>query len=130
MNRYSAMLACLVLSWPALIAGQQKIEYRLLVIGKPDKIEQMMNELAAEGFRFAAGLDRAGTMKTSRLVVMQRAEGSVPAVRYRVIRAGRVETLQEKLIQAGRDGYALLALEPNQRATSFIAYCERHEAEP
>ena len=129
MSSYGAMLACLVLSWPALIAGQQRVEYRV-VEGKAAKIEQKMNELATKGFRFVAGLDRHGAIKTSKVVVMRRAEGSAPPVRYRVIRASGVSTLQEKLIEASEDGFALLALEPNQNRGTFIAYCERREAEP
>ena len=127
-----ALLAGLALIWPARIAGQQRIEYRMVVAGQPEEVEREMNELAAVGFRFAAGLDRiAGGFgfRGRRLVVMLREEGLRSATRYKVFRSDSFSHLRDQLIEAGEAGWALLALEPNARGYRVTAYCEKREAD-
>ena len=135
LSSYATTLVSLVMIWPALVVGQQRYEYHLVLASKASVIEEKMNELAAEGFRFAAGLDRVTgppVGKAPRVVVMRRVQGSdsAPAVRYRVFRAKRYSMLQEQLTEAGEDGFDLLAMVPNANYNSFLAFFERQVTEP
>ncbi len=130
MNKFHLMtlLACLALSWPPWITAQQRIEYRMVVEGQSEKVEQEMNKLAAEGFRFAAGLDRVAGgfgFRGRRLVVMQRREGPRSTARYRVFNSDSFSRLRSQLIEAGKAGWVLLALVPNARGNRVTAYCEQ-----
>lgn len=135
-----ASLVFIVMVWPVLATGQDKIEYRVLRGGKSIDLEQAMNEAAAEGFRFTAALDRfAGGIKSEfssmrgrRVVVLQKKRGHVPEMmfRYRVFDASRLSTLQEELDKAGTDGFVLIKLVPNSNARSLLAVLERRITEP
>ena len=125
---YATALVSLVMIWPALVVGQQRYEYHLVRSSKTPVVEEEMNEAAAEGFRFVVGLYVAKLQP--RIVVMQKVQGSAPAVRYRVLRANRFSALQEKLSEAGEDGFTLLALVPDAYHSNFLAFLERQVTEP
>lgn len=135
---YAAALACVLMSCALARAGEVRYEYRLIVGGKSDIIQEEMNAAASEGFRFVAGLDRfhqGGGLSlklAKRMVVMQRQEGREGAARYqyRVFDASRLTTMQEELSEAGKQGYSLLVMVPNKQATSLFAILERRVTEP
>jgi hypothetical protein len=88
-------------------------EYYLLATTRTSTMEKELNEQAAKGFRL---LPRTMAQKEQVfgpleiLMVMEKAPGSQPHYRYRLLATTRTGTLQKEMSQAVDEGYELVGL--------------------
>lgn len=108
MSRRTALSCALILIAAAATVASDRYEYRLLATSKTSTMEKELNEAAATGFRYVAGMGGKTAFGGSEtVVVMRRVAGAsaAPQYEYRLLATKKTSTMQKELAEAGALGF-------------------------
>jgi hypothetical protein len=104
--RFSFVVA-LVAMFPALLAGQEPIAYRVIATNKTSTMQKEMQDAGNAGFRFAAVMGGETAFGGKEVVaIMQKPASTTGTFDYRLLATSKTSTMQTEMQEASDAGFS------------------------